>query len=111
MKTCIDKEKVALEQKLNIIRKYSVLSEKHSIKKAFPVSLNFKKWRARFWKPSGKCTRVFIHDCTCVSYIVQTMHENDLFQIQPEFSSVVHILAVIPDHADIFSLVKDYQFS
>ena len=111
MKTCINKEKVALEQKLNITRKYSVLSVKHSIKKAFPVSLNFKKWRARFWKPSGKCTRVFIHDCTCVSDIVHTMHKNDLFHMQPEFSSVVHILAVIPDHADIFSLVKDYQFS
>ena len=107
MKTCIDKEKVALEQKIEYNKKILCAFGETLT----PVSLNFKKWRARFWKPSGKCTRVFIHDCTCVSDIVQTMHENDLFQIQPEFSSVVHILAVIPDHADIFSLVKDYQFS
>ena len=28
--------------------------------------------------------------------MLQTMHENDLFDMFPEFSSVVHILAVIP---------------
>ena len=31
-----------------------------------------------------------------VSEMLQTMHENDLFDIFPEFSKVVHILAVIP---------------
>ena len=31
-----------------------------------------------------------------VSEMLQTMHENDLFDMFPEFSSVVHILAVIP---------------
>ena len=31
-----------------------------------------------------------------VSEILETMHENDLFDIFPEFSKVVHILAVIP---------------
>ena len=109
MKTGIDNEEVTLEQKLNITRKNSMLSVKYSIMKACPVSL--KRWTARFWKPSGKCTRVFIHDCTSVSDIVQMIHENDLFHMQPVFSSVAHIFAVIPDHADIFILVKDYQFS
>ena len=33
---------------------------------------------------------------TTVSEMLQTMHENDLFDMFPEFSSVVHILAVIP---------------
>ena len=31
-----------------------------------------------------------------VSEILETMHENDLFDIFPEFSKVVHILAAIP---------------
>ena len=31
-----------------------------------------------------------------VSEMLQTMHENDLFDMFPEFSSVVHIHAVIP---------------
>ena len=31
-----------------------------------------------------------------VSEMLQKMHENDLFDMSPEFSSVVHILAVIP---------------
>ena len=31
-----------------------------------------------------------------VSEILETMHENDLFDIFQEFSKVVHILAVIP---------------
>ena len=31
-----------------------------------------------------------------VSEILETMHENGLFDIFPEFSKVVHILAVIP---------------
>ena len=31
-----------------------------------------------------------------VSEILETMYENDLFDIFPEFSKVVHILAVIP---------------
>ena len=31
-----------------------------------------------------------------VSEILETMHENDLFDIFPEFSKVVHILAVLP---------------
>ena len=33
---------------------------------------------------------------TTVSEILETMHENDLFDIFPEFSKVMHILAVIP---------------
>ena len=109
MKTGIDNEEVTLEQKLNITRKYSILLVKYSIKKVCPVSL--KRWTARFWKLSGKYTRVFVHGCTSVSDIVQMIHENDLFHMQPVFSSVAHTFAVIPDHADIFILVKDYQFS
>ena len=36
-------------------------------------------------------------DCfITVSEMVEKMHENDLFNIFPEFSKVVHILAVIP---------------
>ena len=36
-------------------------------------------------------------DCfKTVSEMVEKMHENDLFDIFPEFSKVVHILAVIP---------------
>ena len=31
-----------------------------------------------------------------VSEMLETMHENDLFDMLPEFSNVVHILAVIP---------------
>ena len=31
-----------------------------------------------------------------VSEMLETMHENDQFDIFPEFSKVVHILAVIP---------------
>ena len=31
-----------------------------------------------------------------VSEMLETMHENDLFDAFPEFSEVVHILAVIP---------------
>ena len=31
-----------------------------------------------------------------VSEMLETMHENDLFDIFPEFSKVVHIFAVIP---------------
>ena len=31
-----------------------------------------------------------------VSEMLETMHENDLFDMMPEFSNVVHILAVIP---------------
>ena len=31
-----------------------------------------------------------------VSEMVETMQENDLFDIFPEFAKVVHILAVIP---------------
>ena len=31
-----------------------------------------------------------------VSEMLETMHENDLFDMFPEFSNVVHILAVIP---------------
>lgn len=31
-----------------------------------------------------------------VSEMLQTMHENDLFDMFPEFSGVVHLLAVIP---------------
>ena len=31
-----------------------------------------------------------------VSEMLETIHQNDLFNIFPEFSKVVHILAVIP---------------
>ena len=31
-----------------------------------------------------------------VSEMLETVHENDLFDMFPEFSNVVHILAVIP---------------
>ena len=48
-----------------ITRKYSVFWEisvtvKHLIKTATPALLDFTKSTARFWKPSRKCTRVFI---------------------------------------------------
>ena len=51
--------------------------------------------------------RIRLHDFS-VSVIVQTVHENDLFEMLPEFSNLVHILAAIPD---IFILDKDYKFS
>ena len=31
-----------------------------------------------------------------VSEMLDTVHENDLFDMFPEFSNVVHLLAVIP---------------
>ena len=34
--------------------------------------------------------------CMPVSEMLETMHENGLFDMFPEFSNVVHILAVIP---------------
>ena len=51
-------------------KKYSVLwkisvTVKHLIKKAFLALLNFTKSKASFWKPSRKCTRVFV---VCADY-------------------------------------------
>ena len=69
-------------------RKYSV-GVRHLIKKASPALLNFTKSTARFW------TRVFI-GYMIVSEMLETVRENDLFDMFPEFSNVVHILAVIP---------------
>ena len=38
-----------------------------------------------------------------VSEMLETMHENDLFDIFPQFSEVVYILAVIPATSCMFS--------
>ena len=73
-----------------MIRKYSVLWEtsitvKHLIKKASPALLNFTKSTARL----GLGYMTFPE-------MLETMHENDLFDMLPVFSNVVHILGVIP---------------
>ena len=85
-------------------RKYSLLWEifvtvKHLIKKASRV--------AKFYKIDGEILeaeqkiyasfrRVRGLGYMTVSEMLETMHENDLFDMFPEFSNVVHILAVIP---------------
>ena len=62
---------------------------------------------AKFYKIDGEtleveqkmytsCRRVRGLGYMTVSEMLQTMHENDLFDMFPEFSNVVHILAVIP---------------
>ena len=50
---------------VKMTRKYPVpweicVTGRHLIKKASSASLNFAKSTARFWKPSRKCTRVFV---------------------------------------------------
>ena len=85
-------------------RKYSLLWEisvtvKHLIKKASRV--------AKFYKIDGEILeaehkmfesfrRVRGLGYMTVSETLETMHENDLFDMSPQFSNVVHILAVIP---------------
>ena len=73
-----------------MIKKYSVLWEtsitvKHLIKKASPALLNFTKSTARL----GLGYMTFPET-------LETMHENDLFDMLPVFSNAVHILGVIP---------------
>ena len=85
-------------------RKYSLLWEisvivKHLIKKASRVAKLYKidgeileaeqKMYASFRRVRGS-------GYMTVSEMLETMHENDLFDMFPEFSNVVHILAVIP---------------
>ena len=41
----------------------------------------------------SSCARIRLHDC---SEMLETMHENDVFDMFPVFSNVVHILGVIP---------------
>ena len=59
---------------------------KQLIKKVSPALLNFTKWMARFWKLSRRCMRVFVMcvDNMTVSEMLETMHENDLFDMFPE---------------------------
>ena len=84
-----------------MIRKYSVLCEKsvqvkHLIKKVSLALLNFTKSTARISKPSRKChRRVHGFGYMTVPEMLETMHENDLFDMFLVFSNVVHILGVI----------------
>ena len=87
-------------------RKYSVVWEvsvtvKHLIKKASPA------FSAKFYKIDGEILkaeqkmyasfhRVRGFGYMTVSEMLVRMHENDLFDMFPEFSTVVHILTVIP---------------
>ena len=41
----------------------------------------------------SSCARIRLHDC---SEMLETMHENDVFDMFLVFSNVVHILRVIP---------------
>ena len=41
----------------------------------------------------SSCARIRLHDC---SEMLETMHEDDVFDMFPVFSNVVHILGVIP---------------
>ena len=73
---------------------------KHLIKKASSAMLNLTKSVARFWKLRRKCTRDFVFarirpKMMTVSKMLRVMHENDLFDTFPEYSKVVHTLAVI----------------
>ena len=63
---------------------------KHLIKKVSPALLNFTKWTARFWKPSRKYTRIFVVcvDNMTVFEMLETMHENDLFDMFPELCGI-----------------------
>ena len=89
-----------------MIRKYSVLWEtsvtvKHLIKKASLSGV------AKFYKIDGKILEAEqkkyasfrrVHELSymTVPEMLETMHENDLFDMFPVFSNVVHILGVIP---------------
>ena len=82
-------------------RKYPVLWEIsgcHSEtpdKGASPLLLNFTNLTARFWKPSRKlrefssCARIRLHDC--FRNQLETMHENDPFDVFPGFSDMVYM--------------------
>ena len=85
-------------------RKYSLLWEisvtvKHLIKKASRVAKFYKidgEILEADQKISASFRRVRGLGYMTVSEMLETMHENDLFDMFPEFSNVVHILAVIP---------------
>ena len=87
-----------LRRRLELLCESSV-TVKHLIKNVSPTLLNFTKSTARFSKPSRKCARLFVVcglDHITVPEMLETMHENDLFDMFPVFSNVVHILGVIP---------------
>ena len=82
-----------------MISKYSVLWETsvtviHLVKKASPALLNFTKSTARFSKSSFRRARGLSY--MTVPEMLETMHENDLFDMFPVFANVVHILGVTP---------------
>ena len=66
----------------------SSVTVKHPIKNVSPTLLNFTKSTARFSKPSRKCARLFVVcglDHITVPEMLETMHENDLFDMFPVF--------------------------
>ena len=80
-------------------RKYSVLWEisvtvKHLINKASPALLNLQN-RGQILETEQKMyasyRRVRGLGCMTVLEMLKTMHENDLFDMFPEFSNVLHI--------------------
>ena len=100
-----------------MIRKYSVLWEtsvtvKHLIKKASLSGV------AKFYKIDGEILeaeqkkyasfrRLRELSYMTVPEMLETMHENDLFDMFPMFSNVVHILGVIP--ATFFSAERSFS--
>ena len=86
-------------------KKSSVLWEisvtvKHLIKKSFSCIAKFYNIDGEILEAEQKMYASFRRTrglgYMTVSEILETMYENDLFDIFPEFSKVVHILAVIP---------------
>ena len=73
-----------------MISKYSVLWETsvtviHLVKKASPALLNFTKSTARFSKSSFRRVRGLSY--MTVPEMLETMHENDLFDMFPVFAN------------------------
>ena len=72
---------------------------KHLIKKASPALLSFTTSTARFWKAEQKMYASFrsvrVLGYMTVSEMLGSNAGEDLFDIFPEFSKVVHILVVI----------------
>ena len=86
-----------------MISKCSMLWEtsvtlKHLIKKASPALLNFTKIDGQILEAEQKMyarfRRVRGLGCMTVPQMLETIHENDLFDMFPVFSNVVHILGV-----------------
>ena len=87
-----------MTKKCSVIWEISV-RVKHQIKKSFSRVAKFYKIDGEILEAEqimyASFRRVRGLGYMTVSEMLQTMHENDLFDMFPEFSSVVHILTVI----------------